>query len=70
MKVDFFDDDLNSSDRTLISLRESPSEYGIELLRSTVQVLEWQYRTYLDLTITDKLREVTLSPWSYNIDEE
>ena len=78
MKVDLFGRDLNSSDRTLILLRELPLEDRIKLftqmmkaiLQSTAQVLERQYRKYFDLTITNKLREETLSPRSPNIDAE
>ncbi|KAK2168039.1 hypothetical protein LSH36_21g08014 [Paralvinella palmiformis] len=78
MKVDLFGRDLNSSDRTLILLRELPLEDRIKLftqmmkaiLQSTAQVLERQYRKYFDLTITNKLREETLSPRSHNIDAE
>jgi hypothetical protein len=78
MKLDFFGGYLNSSDRNLIALRDSPSEDGIELftqmmkaaLLSTVQALEQQYRKYYDLSITDKLREESLSTRSHNIDAE
>ena len=75
-KTDFFDQDLPETDKTLLKLRQTPSNSQLFLqmvaacLNAIVTVLERQYKRYFEMDLTEQLRKETESARLHNIDAE
>ena len=73
---DFFGRDLGDADETLKSLRQQPADKELfcsmmsTCIHAIVDVLERQYRRYLEMEVTDELREETQTARLHNINSE
>lgn len=74
--TDFFGNDLSMADGTLLQLRESPKDKDVfddmmrNCLQAIIDVLQKQYKKYLEIDITEQLQKETKSARSHNIDSE
>ena len=73
---DIFDDQMDSSDATLLALRQPPKDPELftkmmqACLIAILDVLDRQYKKYFDTDVTEQLKEETKSARTHNIDAE